>query len=61
MDTPAEWARYSIEAMKRPGQQVEKDVKPVESPEETLAAVMAEAEKFNDKQLPLLKAQGVVA
>ena len=60
MDTPAEWARYCFEVMKRPGQQVEKDGKPLESQEETLAAAMAEAEKFNEKQLPLLKAQGVV-
>ena len=60
MDTPAEWARYCFEVMKRPGQRAEKDGEPVESQEETLAAAMAEAEKFNEKQLPLLKAQGVV-
>jgi SAM-dependent methyltransferase len=61
LNAPAEWARYSFEFMEGQGKQVFKDGKRLDSPEERLGAAIAEAQKFSDKQLPLLLAQGVVA
>ena len=58
-ELPAEWAEYARQALAAQGQKVLKDGKTLESAAENIAELKAQAQAFNDKHLPLLKALGI--
>jgi hypothetical protein len=53
---PAEWAALAWEILAGQGQKLIKEGKPLETPEENLAELSAQAATFAEKQVPLLKA-----
>jgi len=53
---PAEWAQYAWQTIAAQGQKLLKDGKTLETPEENLAELTAQATTFAEKQLPILKA-----
>lgn len=53
------WAEYTLECLKAGGERLLKEGKPVEKPEDALAEVVSQAEQFEAKRLPILKALGV--
>jgi SAM-dependent methyltransferase len=56
---PAEWAEFAWQLLAAQGQKLIKDGKPIESAEDNLAELTAQAKTFAEKQLPVLKALGV--
>jgi SAM-dependent methyltransferase len=57
---PADWASFAWNVLAGQGQRILKDGKALETPAENLAELTAQAQAFADKQLPGLKALGVV-
>jgi hypothetical protein len=57
---PADWARYAWGILSMQNQRLLKDGKALETPEENLADLTAQAEAFAAKQLPILKALQIV-
>lgn len=57
---PAEWAQYAWNLLATQGQKILKDGKPIDSPEDNLAELTAQANAFNTKTLPILKALQIV-
>jgi SAM-dependent methyltransferase len=53
---PAEWAQSAWQTLAAQGQKLIKEGKPLESAEENLAELTAQAEAFAAKQLPILRA-----
>ena len=53
---PAEWAQLVWQILVSQGQKIVKEGKMLESPEENIAGLTAQAQSFADKQLPILKA-----
>jgi hypothetical protein len=60
MKMPAEWANHCWEVLAGQGQRIMKDGKTLESPAENIAELTEQAQSFLDKQLPALRAMGVV-
>lgn len=56
---PAEWAGAAWEILSNQGQRIIKDGKTLETPEDNIAELTAQATVFADKQLPILKALGI--
>jgi SAM-dependent methyltransferase len=59
-DQPTDWARFTWQLLSDQGQKLVKDGKALETPEENLADLTAQANSFADDRLPLLKAAGIV-
>ncbi len=57
---PAEWAQYVWHALAAQGQGIIKEGKMLETAEENLAELMAQAQPFAEKQLPILQALQIV-
>lgn len=57
---PAEWAQYVWSLLAMQGQKIVKEGKALETAEENLAELNAQAQVFSDKHLPILKALGIV-
>jgi len=57
---PVEWAQFVWEVLNQQGQRLLKEGKALETAEENLAELTTQATAFAEKQLPILKAQGVV-
>ena len=53
---PSEWAAHVWQVLQAQGQKIVKDGKTLETPEDNLAELQAQAEVFAQKQLPILKA-----
>jgi SAM-dependent methyltransferase len=53
---PAEWAQAAWQVLAAQSQKLVKEGKTLESPEENIAELTAQAQTFADKQLPILKA-----
>jgi SAM-dependent methyltransferase len=53
--TPQNWAQSAWEILSSQGQRLIKEGKPIESPEENLRELTAQAQLFADKQLPILE------
>jgi SAM-dependent methyltransferase len=56
---PAEWAQFVWQVLNQQGQRIVKEGKALETPEENLAELTAQANTFAEKQLPILKALGL--
>jgi hypothetical protein len=56
---PAEWAALVSELLAIQGQKLVKDGRTIESADETLAELRAQAQAFSDTKLPILKALGI--
>lgn len=56
----ADWAQFAWGLLAAQGQRILKDGKALDTPEENLAELAQQAQEFAEKQLPLLKALGVV-
>ena len=56
---PKAWAEYAWQCLNATGQRLLRDGKPIESPEENLAELTRQAQEFEAKQLPILKAVGI--
>ena len=56
---PAQWAQYVWTLLEAQGQKIIKEGKMLETAEENLAELSAQAQTFADKQLPILRALGV--
>lgn len=52
---PAEWAQFTLQILAVQGQKIVKDGKPLETPEENLAELTAQAIAFAEKQIPILR------
>lgn len=57
---PQDWADFAWKILSGQGQRLLKEGKAIESPEDNLAELLNQAQEFNDKQLPVLKALQVV-
>jgi hypothetical protein len=57
----AEWAQYAWQVLASQGQKLVKNGVTLETPEDNLAELNAQASEFAEKQLPILKALKVVA
>jgi hypothetical protein len=53
---PADWVQFAWQILSAQGQKLVKDGKTLETPEESLAELTAQANTFTEKQLPVLKA-----
>ena len=53
---PAEWVQFVWQVLASQGQKLVKDGKTLESAEDNLAELTAQADAFAEKQLPALKA-----
>lgn len=53
---PGEWAQFVWQTLATRGKKIVKDGKTLETAEENLAELMAQAQSFAEKQLPILKA-----
>ena len=53
---PGEWAQFAWQILAAQGQKLVKDGKPLETPEENLAELNAQATAFAEKNLPILRA-----
>jgi hypothetical protein len=53
---PAEWAQAAWQVLAAQSQKLVKEGKTLESPEENIAELTAQAQTFADKQLPILRA-----
>ena len=56
MKQPTEWAQFAWNVLAAQGQRILKEGKQLETPEENLAELTAQATVFAEKQLPILKA-----
>jgi len=56
---PAEWAEFVWQVLASQGQRLLKEGKALETAEENLAELTAQATTFAEKQLPILKALGI--
>jgi hypothetical protein len=56
---PAEWAQFVWQVLNQQGQRILKEGKTLETAEENLAELTAQAATFAEKQLPILKALGI--
>ncbi len=56
---PAEWAALVSELLAVQGQKIVKEGRTIESADETIAELSAQAQAFSDAQLPILKALGI--
>jgi SAM-dependent methyltransferase len=59
-ERPAEWARFVWQLLTDQGQKIVKDGKPLETPEENLAELTAQANAFLENRLPILRALEIV-
>jgi Predicted methyltransferase regulatory domain len=59
-NTPQEWARSAWGVLASQEQKVMRDGKPLETEEESLAVIRDQAETFQEKHLPILRALGIV-
>lgn len=57
---PAEWAEYAWKLLSMQGQKILKDGNPLESDEDNIAELNSQAESFNKKTIPILKALQIV-
>ena len=57
---PAEWAEYVWQVVSSQGQKLVKEGKALETPEENLAELLAQANAFSEKVLPIFKALQIV-
>ncbi|CAB1370999.1 class I SAM-dependent methyltransferase [Denitratisoma oestradiolicum] len=57
---PAEWAQLVWQTIAAQGQKLVKEIKTLETPEENLAELTAQATAFAEKQLPILRALQIV-
>ena len=57
--TPAEWAQFVWQNLAAQGQKIVKEGKTLDSAEENLAELTAQAQFFADQQWPILKALGI--
>jgi hypothetical protein len=57
---PAEWAQHVWTILASQGQKIVKEGKTLDSAEDNLAELTAQAQTFHDKQLPIMKALQVV-
>ena len=57
---PAEWAAYVWSVLAMQGQKILKDGKTLDTAEENLAELTKQAQDFSDKQLPIMKALGII-
>ncbi|WPL15035.1 MULTISPECIES: hypothetical protein [Thiorhodovibrio] len=57
---PADWANQTWQLLQSQGQRLIKEGTPIASPEENLAELNQQAQDFATKQLPILRALGVV-
>lgn len=57
---PAEWARFAWQIVSAQGQRIVKDGAPLNTPEENLAELAAQATVFANTQLPVLQALQVI-
>ncbi len=57
---PAEWAQYVWSLLAMQGKKLLKDGKALDTAEENLAELMKQAQDFSDKQLPIMKALGIL-
>jgi hypothetical protein len=55
----SEWAAATWELLSSQGQRIVKDGKTLETPEENVAELTAQAKVFAENQLPILKALGI--
>jgi hypothetical protein len=56
---PSDWAALAWKLLSSQGQRLVKDGRTLETPEENVAELTAQAKGFADKQLPILKALGI--
>jgi SAM-dependent methyltransferase len=56
---PAEWAQFVWQVLAAQGQRILKEGKALETAEENLVELIAQANTFAEKQLPILKALGI--
>jgi hypothetical protein len=56
---PEDWAQFAWELVTGQGQRLKKDGKTIETPEESIAELRAQAKAFAAKRLPMLQALGV--
>ena len=56
---PQDWGRFAAQLLQAQGQSILKDGKPLQTPEENLAELTAQAEDFAAHRLPVLRALGV--
>ena len=56
---PAEWAEFVWQVLNQQGQRILKEGKVLETAEENLAELIAQATTFAEKQLLFLKALGI--
>ncbi len=59
-EQPADWAQFTWQLLADQGHKVLKDGRRLATPEENLAELTAQANEFATKQLPILRAVGVV-
>lgn len=57
---PGEWAQYVWQVLASQGQKIIKEGKTLETTEENLAELQEQAQSFHDKQMPIMKALGIV-
>jgi hypothetical protein len=60
LKTPAEWANHCWEVLAAQGQRIMKDGKTLETPAANIAELTEQAKSFLDKQMPMLRAMGMV-
>ena len=58
-EQPAEWAQFAWQVLAAQGQKIVKEGKPLDSAEENLAELTAQARTFADQRLPILKSLGI--
>jgi hypothetical protein len=59
--TPEEWARFAWDSLGAYGQKLIKDGKRLESPDENLSELLAQAREFAHKRLPILRSLGIAS
>ena len=57
---PEDWAVFVAQILAAQGQKIVKEGKPLETAEEQLAEITAQAQDFATKQLPIMKALQVI-
>lgn len=57
---PADWVKFAWQILSAQGQSLLKEGKPLATPEENLAELSEQVKTFAEKQLPLLKALGIL-
>jgi Predicted methyltransferase regulatory domain len=59
-ERPADWARFVWQLLTEQGQKIVKDGTPLETPDENLAELTAQANAFLENRLPILRALEIV-